>query len=389
MAAQDPAVRQSQLEFLYCDPDFQHDIIVVFDLLDRVKAGFFHAVIIAPPASTWFRCRHFGSTQTPVRSRTQPLGLTSLGALARSRISEANRTLKVCTWLAQQALFASVPCVLMFPDDLGGHSYSGPSSPWALQDWRSLEGLGEAHRGSAFLCRLADADHRRRQASSQKWTSSSMTCTWVGEVCCQFNRISTTMARSTKFVLALLVMVLWLASILRKTSSQPGAWLSLPVSGAIYFDECCAKISFDGDFPGAFGGRSLLLVLVIRIMVSLLACTHVQQYLSSSSSASPRSRLFDFLSVVSSRVIGVPSRLPGSYPAHGCASASLSVTFPAAGLRSRVETNTTESLSGTTQRDTTPRKVPRTSEFPSGQLAGETRKSEVRAPGAADFTRFW
>ena len=49
----------------------------------------------------------------------------------------------------------------MFPEDLGGHSYSGPSFPWALQDWRYLEGLGEAKRESAFLCRLADADHRR------------------------------------------------------------------------------------------------------------------------------------------------------------------------------------------------------------------------------------
>ena len=150
----------SQLEFLDYDPDVQHDIIVVFDLLDRVKAGCFQAVFIAPPASTWSRSRHLGPTQTQLRSRAQPLGLPSLGALAQSRISEANRTLEVCTWLVQQALFARVPCVLLFPEDLGGHSYSGPSSPWALQDWRFLEGLGDARRGSAFLCRLAAADHR-------------------------------------------------------------------------------------------------------------------------------------------------------------------------------------------------------------------------------------
>ena len=160
-AAQNPAARHSQLEFLYYDPHVQHDIIVVFDLLDRVKAGFFQAVFIAPPASTWSCSRHLGPTQTQLRSRAQPLGLPSLGALAQSRISEANRTLEVCTWLVQQALFARVHCVLLFPEDLGGHSYSGPSSPWALQDWRFLEGLGDARRGSAFLCRLAAADHRR------------------------------------------------------------------------------------------------------------------------------------------------------------------------------------------------------------------------------------
>ena len=84
---------------------------------------------------TWSRSRNFGPTRTALRSRTQPLGLTSLGALAQSRISEANSTLEVCTWLVQQALIANVPCVLMFLEDLGGHPYSGPSSPWALQDW--------------------------------------------------------------------------------------------------------------------------------------------------------------------------------------------------------------------------------------------------------------
>ena len=202
-AAQNPAARHSQLEFLYYDPDVQHDIIVVFDLLDRVKAGFFQAVFIAPPASTWSRSRHLGPTQTQLRSRTQPLGLPSLGALAQSRISEANRTLEVCTWLVQQALFAKVPCVLLFPEDLGGHSHSGPSSPWALQDWRFLEGLGDARRGSAFLCRLAAADHRRP----------------TGFV--------------TNLVKLILLMVTWWASILTKIFYRQTVLSFPPVSGSI------------------------------------------------------------------------------------------------------------------------------------------------------------
>ena len=87
-AAQNPAVRLLQLEFLYDDPDVQHDIIIIFDVLDGDKAGFFQVVFIAPPASAWSRSRHFGPMQTPLRSRAQPVGLTSLGALAQSRISD-------------------------------------------------------------------------------------------------------------------------------------------------------------------------------------------------------------------------------------------------------------------------------------------------------------
>ena len=114
-------------------------------------------------------------------------------------------------------------------------------------------------------------------------------------------------------------------------------------------------------------------------LVSLLAdvgdCTHVQQCLP----RLLRARVFHFQSVVSSRVVGVPSRLPGSCPAPGCASASLSVTSPAAGLLSTVESEPTESLLGATPRDTTPREVPRTSEFPSGQL--ELERQESRKSG--------
>ena len=45
---------------LHDDFNYQLDIFVLLDLLDRVQAGVFRAVILVPPASTWSRARHFG-----------------------------------------------------------------------------------------------------------------------------------------------------------------------------------------------------------------------------------------------------------------------------------------------------------------------------------------
>ena len=211
-----------------------------------------------------------------------------------------------------------------------------------------------------------------RQASSQTWTR-------VGRICCQFNR---TMARSPKFVLALLIMVFWLASpgnpfrslalfffrdiLMVRSSSSLGVEESISTCAAPSFPSTATP---PGSWCWLYG---LWQSGQLTGLADVGDCTHAQQYLSPSSSASPRSHLSDFLSIVSPRVVGVPSRLHGSCPAPVCASVSLSVASPAAGL---VES----ALSGATPRDTTPRKVPRTSEFPSFQLQlerQESRKSE-------------
>ena len=45
--------------------------LLVLDLLDRVRSGFFEAVYLAPPASTWSRLRNAATEgQTPLRSRS-------------------------------------------------------------------------------------------------------------------------------------------------------------------------------------------------------------------------------------------------------------------------------------------------------------------------------
>ena len=42
-----------------------------------------------------------------------------------------------------------------FPEDLGGHRESGPSSIWTMQESETLEALHQGHRGRALLCQLA------------------------------------------------------------------------------------------------------------------------------------------------------------------------------------------------------------------------------------------
>ena len=44
-----------------------------------------------------------------------------------------------------------------FPEDLGGLLDSGPTSVWALQEFKSQGGL----RGAAYLCQFGDSDHMR------------------------------------------------------------------------------------------------------------------------------------------------------------------------------------------------------------------------------------
>ena len=51
------------------------DVSFLLDL-DRVRAGFFNAVHLAPPAATWSRLRNASTEgQLPLRSRSEPFGL--------------------------------------------------------------------------------------------------------------------------------------------------------------------------------------------------------------------------------------------------------------------------------------------------------------------------
>ena len=49
------------------------DVLVLLDLLDRIRLGFFHSVFIIPPAASWSRARHAdsaGQFPVPIWGRT-------------------------------------------------------------------------------------------------------------------------------------------------------------------------------------------------------------------------------------------------------------------------------------------------------------------------------
>ena len=81
-------------ELTYLDPALLLDFLAVLDLLDLVRQGFFDMILIVPSASTWSRARHSRlAGQHPLRSRSSPLGLSSLSLDDSEKVHHANREL--------------------------------------------------------------------------------------------------------------------------------------------------------------------------------------------------------------------------------------------------------------------------------------------------------
>ena len=78
----------------------------------------------------------------PLRSRSSPLGLSSLSPDETKKINEAKRALEIAAWVAEQSLQCPSKFIglnIVFPEDLGGHSIHGPSSMWVLREFRFLQ----------------------------------------------------------------------------------------------------------------------------------------------------------------------------------------------------------------------------------------------------------
>ena len=142
------------------------DFLLVLDLVVRVRAGFFDAVHLAPPAATWSRQQRNAATegQLPLRSRSEPFGLSSLKPPRVEKVSQSNREWEAVLWIFEQSAACRVKKVgvlLLFPEDFGGHVSSGPASPWSAREVHNLECASDVRRSSAFLCQLAGTDQRR------------------------------------------------------------------------------------------------------------------------------------------------------------------------------------------------------------------------------------
>ena len=230
----------SRLEFLYYDLDVRHNIVVVWGILDRVKAGVFQAIFIAPPVSSWVLPHHEGSSQSQLRNRAQPLGLSSLSIQDQGRLRDANYTMEICTWIAAQSFAARIPCLLTFPEYVGGHVSSGPASPWSLQ-----------------------------QVSSQTSRPLEMTCSKGGQSLphCSNSLFTTALSRTTVIVLPMVL--------LRLPSRRSGKF-SLVL--CLLFPLACGDVSsplwLGVSCPrplgtGRFSLRGSLILTFLRPLVSL------------------------------------------------------------------------------------------------------------------------
>ena len=152
-------------ELVYCPLVHVADFLLVLDMLDRAKSGFFDAVYLAPQASTWSRLRNASTTgQVPLRSRSEPLGLCSLKPQEIEKVTQSNREWETALWILTQSASCrskNVGVLLIFPEDFGGHQSSGPASPWSSREVLDVVRTCDVRRGSAFLCQLAGTDQRR------------------------------------------------------------------------------------------------------------------------------------------------------------------------------------------------------------------------------------
>ena len=67
-----------------------HEPLVLLDALDRIRDGYFDAVILIRPASSGSRVRHSSNGQAPLRSRSHPLGLSDLSAVGFAKLKQSN-----------------------------------------------------------------------------------------------------------------------------------------------------------------------------------------------------------------------------------------------------------------------------------------------------------
>ena len=129
------------------------DVLTLLDLLDHVREGYFSCVFLSPPDDP--------AGQQPMRTRSQPLGLDGLCPKATRIVNSTNQHAELTARFAQQALLCTahrVATVLIIPEDLGGHTATGPPSLWSMTEFQSLEGLDDAHRGAGCSCQLRFAE---------------------------------------------------------------------------------------------------------------------------------------------------------------------------------------------------------------------------------------
>ena len=128
------------------DQDLDNDK-VWDDILIRIRAGAYAAIVVSPSCSTFSRAT-FNRTRgpPPMRSAKHPWGFPWIMGRRRSKLRTANRLVKKAILACAAGDEVGTLYVLEFPEDLGVKQGRHPASIWQLACTKNLAAASNAHR---------------------------------------------------------------------------------------------------------------------------------------------------------------------------------------------------------------------------------------------------
>ena len=135
----------SHCQVVHLDCLSSYEALVILDLLDRIRDGYFDAVLS--------RVRHHGTEgPPPVRTRALPLGLPALNVEASARVAKANQDIEIASWFAPTdeppfaADGASGACTRVITGSARAASRENTSSSTSSHHWRRSGKAGSSQR---------------------------------------------------------------------------------------------------------------------------------------------------------------------------------------------------------------------------------------------------
>ena len=117
------------------------------DILIRIRAGAYKAIIVSPPCSTFSRATLNRSRgPPPMRSSKYPWGFPWILGKRRSKLRQANRLVKKAILACAAGAEVGTPYVLEFPEDLGSKQGRRQASIWQLACTKKLAETTGGHR---------------------------------------------------------------------------------------------------------------------------------------------------------------------------------------------------------------------------------------------------
>ncbi len=123
-----------------------------------------HALIVAPPSSTWSRSRHAAHDgPQALRSSSWPWGLPDIAGTNRDQVEAENDALRFQLKLIESGLrrYDKMTFALIAPEDRGAGKVGHPGSLWQLPELRRWARRRELVRGAVNQCEIGSSPTAR------------------------------------------------------------------------------------------------------------------------------------------------------------------------------------------------------------------------------------